>query len=262
MLALVYISQIVPYFSLFWQFYGWHNTKSKQAPAHRRRHTLVTLHTSNCKWGVSGRWTLFILIKYLKCTKHQDHTVADGFINLHSSMDTDRDQTHKMAAPVRASLVTCNHLIYIVSVQFLNIITLKWLDCVIIRVAERQAKYDHYSCYYFLWSSRTMVVMINEASQHSSGTLSLSHSTARSFARLGRTLTTVNNNKVNCKISNEEKSQLQRFSAIKDSKRIWKLIMTRKKFVRTLIFRFSKLCSLTAEVWRKVIWWLECYYGI
>ena len=23
MLALVYISQIVPYFSLFWQFYGW-----------------------------------------------------------------------------------------------------------------------------------------------------------------------------------------------------------------------------------------------
>ena len=31
MLALVYISQIVPYFSLFWQFYGWHNTKSKQA---------------------------------------------------------------------------------------------------------------------------------------------------------------------------------------------------------------------------------------
>ena len=50
------------------------------------------------------------------------------------------------------------------SVQFLNIITLKWLDCVIIRVAERQAKYDHYSCYYFLWSSRTMVVMINECS--------------------------------------------------------------------------------------------------
>ena len=52
------------------------------------------------------------------------------------------------------------------SVQFLNIITLKWLDCVIIRVAERQAKYDHYSCYYFLWSSRTMVAMINGEAPH------------------------------------------------------------------------------------------------
>ena len=31
MLALVHISQIVPYFSSFWQFYGCHNTKSKQA---------------------------------------------------------------------------------------------------------------------------------------------------------------------------------------------------------------------------------------
>ena len=43
----------------------------------------------------------------------------------------------------------------------------------------------------------------------------LSHYTAPWTAspRLGRTLTTVNNNKVNCKISNEVKPQLQRFSA-------------------------------------------------
>ena len=56
--------------------------------------------------------------------------------------------------------------------------------------------------------------MINEASQHSGTLYSLTPRLLR-FVRPGRTLTTVNNNKVNCKISDEVKPQLQRFSAIK-----------------------------------------------
>ena len=61
MLALVYISQIVPYFSLFWQFYGWHNTKSKQAHTNHRmcrrenspqlNKLLFTLQIANEGWG-------------------------------------------------------------------------------------------------------------------------------------------------------------------------------------------------------------------
>ena len=113
--------------------------------------------------------------------------------------------------------------------QFLNIITLKWLDCVIIRVAERQAKYDHYSCYYFLWSSRTMVVMINEASQHSGTLDSLT-------PRLLRTLTTVNNNKVNCRRARAQIKKMfsqlqQKCSAMK-----WYWSM---KTLTTIISRFE-----------------------
>ena len=169
MLALVYISQIVPYFSLFWQFYGWHNTKSKQAHTNHRmcrrensprlNKLLFTLQIANEGWGGFYPHKIFKLHPTLDISEQRPHT-GDG---RWSTMRL-RDQ-----ANTEIRVCTCN-LIYVVSVQFLNIITLKWLDCVIIRVAERQAKYDHYSCYYFLWSSRTMVVMINEASQHS-GTL-------------------------------------------------------------------------------------------
>ena len=112
----------------------------------------ITLHTSNCKWGVSRGGDTFYPHKIFKLhptSDITDHTLADGDLK-------PRNRGHGLG-------LTRNQLIYVVSVQFLNIITLKWLDCVIIRVAERQAKYDHYSCYYFLWSSRTMVVMINEA---------------------------------------------------------------------------------------------------
>ena len=150
-------------------------------------------------WDTFYPHKIFKLHPTLDITGYRPHT-SDGrwsTMRLCDQADTDS------RAVIR--VCTCN-LIYVVSVQFLNIITLKWLDCVIIRVAERQAKYDHYSCYYFLWSSRTMVVMINEASQHSGTLDSLT-------PRLLRTLTTVNNNKVNCKISNEVKPQLQRFSA-------------------------------------------------
>lgn len=56
--------------------------------------------------------------------------------------------------------------------------------------------------------------MINEPSQHSGTLYSL---TPRLLRLLGRTLTTVNNNKVNCKISNELKPQLQRFLPAKEN---------------------------------------------
>ena len=167
----------------------------------------TTNYSSHFKLQMRGEWG------------GRDTFYPHKIFKLHPTLDTtdhtleQMEQWELCCDHGKASL-SCSGLIYVVSVQFLNIITLKWLDCVIIRVAERQAKYDHYSCYYFLWSSRTMVVMINEPSQHSGTLYSL---TPRLLRLLGRTLTTVNNNKVNCKISNELKPQLQRFLPAKEN---------------------------------------------
>ena len=110
MLALVYISQIVPYFSFSDIFIVWHRASPGLCSTHytlQNQQPLIvsldrTLHVvRGCEvWGV----------KVHQSSLHRDNQ----------------------------------------------------LDCVIIIVAERQAKYDHYSCYYFLWSSRTIVLMINE----------------------------------------------------------------------------------------------------